>query len=135
MKKLILLLSLITLSFANKDSNFTIFNSYKDALKVAKEEKKPLFILFTKENCRWCKKLKSDLLENSNLKDRLQKEFIVLFLDKNIDKFPKSYNINGVPSVFLVSEDEDIYTEIIGYHKDPKDYIKWFNYVKIERED
>jgi len=34
-----------------------------------------------------------------------------------------------------VSEDEDIYTEIIGYHKDPKDYIKWFNYVKIERED
>jgi hypothetical protein len=40
-----------------------------------------------------------------------------------------------VPNIFLVSEDEKIYTNIIGYHKNMRDYIKWLNYVKIEREE
>jgi len=135
MRKLLLLIGLISFSFANKDSNLTIFNNYKEAVEIAKEQKKPLFILFTKENCRWCKKLKLDLIEKNDLKDRLQEEFIVLYLDKNRDEFPPKYKIEGVPSVFLVSENEDIYTQIIGYHKDSKDYTKWFKYVKIEREE
>lgn len=135
MKKIIFTSILITLSFANKDSNLTIFNSYKNAIRAAKEQKKPLFILFSRKDCQWCKKLKSDIVKKIKLKNRLQKEFIVLFLDKNIDNYPPIYKIDAVPNLFLVSEDENIYTNIIGYHKDIKDYIKWLNYVKVEREE
>jgi len=136
MKKIILILALINYLYANnKDSNLTIFSNYEDALQTAKEQKKPIFILFSKEGCRWCKKLKENITTVDELKNRLKDEFVVLFIDKNIDKYPSIYKIEAVPTVFLTSETENIYTQIIGYHKNPKDYTKWFNYIKIERED
>jgi thiol:disulfide interchange protein DsbD len=134
MKKILIILTFITSIYA-KDSNLTIFNNYKEAIEVAKEQKKPIFILFSKDGCRWCKKLKENIETVDELKNRLKEEFIVLLLDKNRDKYPSKYKIEAVPTIFLTSETEDIYTQIIGYHKNIKDYTKWFNYVKIERED
>jgi len=121
---------------ANSDNNLTIYQDYNKSIEIAKKEDKPIFILFTKEHCQWCKKLKSNLLTNKEILKRLKDEYIVLFLDKNRDKYPtKIYNIQGVPTVFLISPTQEIYTQIVGYHSKPKDYLKWFNYVKIEREE
>jgi thioredoxin-related protein len=73
MQKLLLILILINLSFANKDSNLTIFNSYTKAIDIAKEQKKPIFILFSKKNCQWCSRLKADIYKNNELKKKTSK--------------------------------------------------------------
>ena len=132
-KKLILAI-LLSIGIANSDTNITIYSDYNQTIEIAKKENKPIFILFSKENCQWCKKLKSKILTTKDISQRLQSEYIVLFLDKDRDNYPKQYKIDAVPTVFLISPTEEIYTQIVGYHSKDRDYLKWFNYVKIERE-
>lgn len=109
-----------------------VYSNYKKAFLVAKKSNKPLFILFTTEHCRWCRKLKERTLKDKEIIKRLNNEFIVLLLDKNHSNYPSTYNITAVPTVYITNKDEEVFTSIVGYHKNPHDYIKWFNYVKVE---
>jgi len=122
------------MSMASGDSNLTIYSDYNKTLEIAKKENKPIFLLFSKKKCQWCEKLKSKVLTSKKIEEQLNREYIVLFLDKDSDVYPKKYDIQAVPDVFLISPKEYIYTEIVGYHSKPRDYLKWFNYVRIERE-
>ncbi len=119
--------TLITISSIDR-----VFTDYKKAFLVAKKEKKPLFILFTTEHCRWCKKLKEITLKNSEIIKRLNSEFIVLELDKYYSDYPKKYDVSAVPTLYLTNNSGEIFTSIVGYHKNPNDYIKWFDYIKVE---
>ena len=116
------------------ESTIHIYNDYDEALTQAKEQKKSLFILFSTQHCPWCKRLKDTTLQDPELLKRLKNEFIVLFLDKDDDDYPFVYEVEGVPSVFMVGENENIYTTQMGYRENPRDYIKWFDYIKIENE-
>jgi thioredoxin-related protein len=131
-KKLLIVILFITITYG--DTNLTIYSDYNKSLEVAQKKNKPLFILFSKPNCQWCKKLKSKIVTDINITKRLENEFIILFLDKQKDIYPSNFEIKAVPDVFLVSPNEEIYTEILGYHKNSEDYLKWFDYVMIERE-
>ena len=132
-KKLLTVILFISVTYG--DTHLTIYNDYNKSLEVAQKENKPIFILFSKPNCQWCKKLKSKIVTDVNITKRLKNEFIVLFLDKQSDKYPTKCNVQAVPDVFLVSPTEEEYTEILGYHAKSKDYLKWFDYVRIEREE
>ncbi|SFV67659.1 hypothetical protein MNB_SV-14-1350 [hydrothermal vent metagenome] len=116
-----------TMSGINK-----VYNNYKEAFLVAKKKNKPVFILFTTKHCRWCKKLKERTFKDEQIIKRLNHDFIVLLLDKNYSNYPSKYNITAVPTVYIMNKDEKVFTSIVGYHKNPYDYIKWFNYVKVE---
>lgn len=112
-----------------------IYTNYKEALNIAKRDNKPIFILFTAKHCRWCKKLKNITFKNKEIIKRLNDEFIVLLLDKNYSEYPSKYNVNAVPNVYIINNNEKVFTSIVGYHKNQYDYIKWFNYVKVELSD
>jgi len=109
-----------------------VYINYKKAFIVAKERNKPVFILFTTKYCRWCTKLKETTLKEQEIINRLNSEYIVLLLDKSHSQYPSKYKVTAVPSVYITDKNEEIFTSIIGYHKNPHDYIKWFNYVKVE---
>ncbi|NPA61550.1 MAG: thioredoxin family protein [Epsilonproteobacteria bacterium] len=135
MRYIVILIIYITVSFGSSDDNLTIHHNYRKALESAKEKNRPLFILFTKDGCRWCDRLKDNLMSVDELKSGLKSQFIVLFLNRDRDSYPKKFKIDAVPTVFMVSPKEEIFTEILGYHSKPRDYTKWFNYVKIEMEE
>ena len=126
--------TLLFASMAFGDGNVTIYSDYNKTVELAKKEKRPIFMLFTKEQCRWCKKLKSNLFENEEIAKILEEEYLVLYLDKEKSVYPQKYKVKSVPDLFLISETEEVYTEILGYRPKPKDYLKWFKYVRIERE-
>ena len=109
-----------------------IYNNYNEAFTAAKNENKAVFILFSTEYCRWCTKLKETTLKNSDVMLRLEKEFIVLFLDRDKDSYPKKYKIRGVPAVYMTDKNEEIFTSMVGYYKNPKEYLKWFDYIQVE---
>jgi len=110
----------------------SIYTNYDKAFKVAKSENKAVFILFTSKYCRWCTKLRDTTLRDKEIIKRLNSDFIVLLLDKNYSNYPSKYRIKAVPSVYFTDKNEEIFTSIVGYHKDPNDYIKWFKYIQIE---
>jgi len=119
--------SITRLSSINK-----FYTNYDKAFQVAKDKNKIVFIFFTTQYCRWCNKLRETTLTDSEIIRRLNSDFIVLLLDKNYSKYPSKYNIKAVPSIYLTDKNEEIFTEIVGYHKNPDDYIKWFKYINIE---
>ena len=133
--KKVLLAILLCVNMMSADENLTVYHDYNTTLELAKKENKPVFILFAKEDCQWCEKLKSKVLTSTKIKEQLQSDYIVLFLDKDNDTYPEKYKVEAVPDVFLISPTEELYTEIVGYHAKAKDYLKWFRYVRIERED
>jgi len=109
-----------------------VYRDYKEAFDMAKEINRPVFILFTTKYCRWCTKLKETTLKEQEIVNHLNAEYVVLLLDKNHSQYPSKYRVTAVPSVYITDKNEEIFTSIIGYHKNPHDYIKWFNYVKVE---
>jgi len=125
----------------NKPNNFSItllsninkiYTNYDKAFKIAKNENKVVFILFTTTYCRWCTKLRETTLKDPEIIKRLNKDFIVLLLDKNYSKYPSKYTIKAVPSIYLTDKNEEIFTSIVGYYKNPNDYLKWFKYINVE---
>ena len=125
-----------TLLLTTKDDNSTkIYTDYNKAFSIAKKEDKAIFILFYTQHCRWCSKLKETTLQDPKVISRLNKEFIVLYLDRDNSLYPNRYKVKNIPTVYMTDKNEKILTSIVGYHKNPRDYIKWFNYVKIELED
>ena len=119
--------STTTMSGINK-----VYSNYQKAFAQAKKRDKPVFILFTTKYCRWCTKLKETTLKEREIVNRLNSEFIILLLDKNHSQYPSKYEVSAVPSVYITDKNEEIFTSIVGYHKNTHDYIKWFNYVNIE---
>jgi len=119
-------------SITTMPSITSTYSDYKEAFKKAKKSNKPVFILFTTSYCRWCKKLKETTLKEQEIINRLNSEFVVLLLDKNHSQYPSKYKVSAVPTVYITDKNEEIFTSIVGYHKNSHDYIKWFNYIKIE---
>lgn len=112
--------------------NNTIYTNYEEAFQRAKADNRAVFILFSTEYCRWCTKLKETTLKNPQLLSRLNQEYVVLFLDRDKSQYPSKYRVKGVPVVYMTDKNEEIFTSMVGYHKNPQDYIKWFDYIKIE---
>ncbi len=127
--------SIIKISNESKDDIAEVYTNYQEAFSAAKLKDRAVFILFSTKYCRWCTKLKETTLKDSELKSRLEEEFIVLFLDRDNDIYPNKYKVRGVPAIYMTDKNEEIFTSMVGYHKNPKDYIKWFNYIKIELEN
>lgn len=124
--------SINKLSHLSQQSNGQIYTNYEAAFKTAKAENKAVFILFSTEYCRWCTKLKQTTLKDSQIVSRLNQEYVVLFLDRDKSKYPSKYRVKGVPAVYFTDKNEEIFTSMVGYHKNPQDYLKWFDYIQIE---
>ena len=124
----VILLILLTLSI---QAELKYQNDYKTALEEAKKDNKYLFVLITIKNCRWCKKLKRTTLNEQEIKENLAKGYIAVELDRDNSYYPKSIEVEGVPTVFIIDpKSGDIIRDIVGFRKDKNDYLKWFRYVE-----
>lgn len=124
MKKCLLIIFLsLSLFGANvdkfaKEMNFQ--RDYKTALAKAKSVHKPLIMVLGADYCPWCRKFEHKTLNSSLIKPRLDKEFVVLIVDKkfDIDTFPSKYRTKFTPRVFFINpKNEDIFFNTTGYIK------------------
>ena len=92
------------------------YNSYDDALKIAKKENKPIIIYFWATWCKWCKLIEGEVFVEPKINNVLNDSFVrvavnVDYSDKKIsDKF-NTYN-SGV--ILLVDKYEKPITSV-GY--------------------
>lgn len=106
-------------------------NDYKLALEEAKKDSKYLFVLVSEKSCGWCMKLKKTTLQNSEIKENIDKDYIAVELDRESSDYPTSMKVDSIPSVFIVdAKSGDIIKNIVGFRKNENDYLKWFRYVK-----
>lgn len=90
-------------------------NDYGAALAKAKKEKKDVYLFLGSEYCKYCEKLKKEVLEKSEVQKRLEKSFVLLYLSRDIDDIPAKFEVKPVPRhYFLTSDGQIIYTTIGG---------------------
>lgn len=119
MKKLVLL-ALLSLSVWGAEITWN--NSYASALEKAKKEDKPLMVLITSEQCRWCRKLEATTLQDEEIVSRINSKFQAVNVIKDKSVYPKNLTAKMVPmSYFLNPKTGKILYSIPGYW-DHEDY-------------
>lgn len=106
---------------------------YDQALQLAQEQNRSVFILMETEHCRWCQRLKSTTLQDQVIAQRLSSEFVVLVLNRDRSHYPETLRTQGVPTVYMTNSEGQVHAKVVGYREDPQEYLKWFDYIAIER--
>ena len=90
-------------------------NDYDAALVQAKKENKQVYMLITSGNCRWCRKFESTTLEDEDILQRLENNYVLLHISRDKDYMPQKFKKKRVlRHYFLTSEGQVIYT-FLGY--------------------
>ena len=114
MKKILLVLLLAVGVFG---AELKTQDSICKAVEVAKQKDKPIMFVITRENCKYCKILKTKTLKDKKLVDELNKNFVVVIVnyDKG-DYIPASLvNVRGVPAIwFLYKNGYSMYQDAGG---------------------
>ncbi len=96
----------------------------EEAWKVAIENKKPLLVMFTSNNCTFCRKMIKDTYSNQGVKEMLHgRTESVLAHSDNYAALIKKLGIRGYPSSLLISPEGEVLDFMEGY-VDPQAFAK-----------
>lgn len=97
-------------------------STYDAALAKAKKESKPLMVVITTEQCRWCRKLESTTFQDEGIISRVNAQFHAVNVTKDKSSYPKSLTAKMVPmSYFINPSNGKVLYSIPGYW-DSEDY-------------
>ena len=124
MKFILLFFTLtLTLFSAHIDdfaSNMGYAREYNTALAQAKKENKVIMLVLVGDYCPWCRKFERKTLQRATIAINIQKNFIPVIVDKNLDKekYPEKYYTSVVPTVRFIDPKKDMQiSESVGYKK------------------
>jgi len=104
--------------------------SFEEALKVAKEENKIIFIEGYLDYCRFCIKMDREVLVEDEVKKVLNKDFILVKINLGLEKVPLGMRRLGTPAFYFIkSNGKDIIDMIEGFGT-KEEFIGLLNDVK-----
>ncbi|MDA7817768.1 thioredoxin family protein [Sulfurimonas sp.] len=111
MKYFILMFSLISLL----NADFDWPGDYDEALKIAKKEKKEIYLMIGSANCRFCEKFENVVLMDKDVYKNLTQDFVPLYLSKDIDDIPEGLKTSPIPRHYFLDENGKVIESMIGY--------------------
>jgi protein disulfide-isomerase len=112
MKK-ILLFTLFSISLFGAEIGWD--DTFAQAQVKAKKESKPMLVIITTEQCRWCRKLEATTLSDDAVISKINSRFVPVHVTRDKCVYPKALTAKMVPmSYFLDGEGKVIYS-IPGY--------------------
>jgi thioredoxin-related protein len=112
MRFIFLLVSVFYFSFA---MDIKWLDDYDDALKLAKKEKKSLYVLITSESCRWCRKFERTTLQDDAVLEKLNSNYILVHLDRDFSFLPDFIKVKRVPKHYFVTNNSKEIYSFLGY--------------------
>ncbi len=100
--------------------NMGYYRDYESALVQAKKENKVIMMVLVGDYCPWCRKFERKTLQRAMVAINIQKNFIPLIVDKNLDKenYPEIYSQTSVPAVnFIEPKTQKTIFKSLGYVK------------------
>lgn len=88
---------------------------YDEAVKIAQEQNKRIYMLIVSENCRWCKKFERTTLKDEKLLQRLSKQYVILRLSREMDDIPSKFKTTPIPRHYFLSNSGEVIFPVVGY--------------------
>lgn len=87
---------------------------------LAKQENKPILIVFGAEWCKFCKKLEQDTFSDRKMQQFVQTNFIPVYLDLDEEaKIGKILEVKSLPCTVVLSPNADLLGKVVGYKDIP----------------
>ncbi|DAB38284.1 MAG: hypothetical protein A2552_08510 [Sulfuricurvum sp. RIFOXYD2_FULL_44_160] len=112
MKKLGLLALLMANLFA---SDIAWNDTYAQAQAKAKKEAKPMLVIITTEQCRWCRKLEATTLSDDEVVSKINSRFVPVHLTRDKSVYPKNLTAKMVPMSYFLDGNGKILHSMPGY--------------------
>lgn len=90
-------------------------DTYAEALAQAKKESKPIMVVITTEQCRWCRKLESTTFQDEQIIKRVNTSFAPVHLTRDKSIYPKNLTAKMVPMSYFLDESGKILVSMPGY--------------------
>lgn len=109
-------------------------NDYDEALAEAKKQEKGVYLFIGADECRWCDRFKKLTLSNQRAIDRLEEEYVLLYLSRDRHNIPKQFVTKGVPRhYFLTNRGEIIHADRGSREVDG--FLDLIEEVNLKKED
>lgn len=126
MLKKILFLCLILSSSLFADIKFV--PKLEDAMAIAKKENKLVALTVVSTNCGWCHKLLGETLKNKKVEEMVNKNFVYVVLNKDVDQIPANLKTQLVPVTYFFDAKGNELTKrpVLGFW-DAEDFVAYLN--------
>jgi len=110
-------------------------DDYESSLKLAKKEKKDVYVLVTSSTCRWCRKFENTTLQDKEVLKMLNEKYILVHADRDMDDLPEWFKIKRVPRHYFVTADSKEILSFLGWWDslDFKSYLDDVDKEKIKK--
>lgn len=98
-------------------SNKILYTNYNKALKLSKNNQKPLLIYFTADWCMPCKKMQNTTFKEKDVVTFINEKYIPVKIDmtRGDNSISRKFGITSMPSYLIVSSDREVVSKTIGY--------------------
>ncbi|WP_201352697.1 thioredoxin family protein [Hydrogenimonas urashimensis] len=98
--------------------------SYRQAREEAVKTKRPMMVILVSHTCRWCRKLESRTLNNPQVVDFVNDNFVPVIVYREEGNYPQErIHSPYVPATFFLTPDgKEIMKPTVGYWE-PHDYM------------
>lgn len=99
--------------------------TYAEAIASAKESGCNIFLYFGAPWCGYCEQMKKTTLVDSEVTQKLSKNFVVLMINTDDDKsIARKFSVRGIPAYMVVNSEGSVLRKTTGY-KAKAEFLKW----------
>lgn len=90
------------------------FHTYKEALKIQKQNKKIIMIDVVRTDCHYCQNMKKEVFDDKEMSNWIKKRFIPVEVNLDTGIPPLGIKVHFTPSFFFINEEQEIVKKIPG---------------------
>ncbi|MGE4419495.1 MAG: thioredoxin family protein [Sulfurimonas sp.] len=109
-------------------------NNYDEALKQAQKENKGVYLFIGADVCRWCERFKKLTLSKKEVIDKLEEDYVLLYLSRDRHQIPKHFVTKGVPRHYFLTKDGKIVYEDVG-SREVEGFFSLIEEANLKKED
>jgi thioredoxin-related protein len=90
------------------------FYSYKETLKLQKQNGKIIMIDVVRSDCHYCKDMQKEVFDDKEMSAWLQERFIPVKFNLDFDELPLGIHVYFTPTFFFIDSDQKVIKKIPG---------------------
>ncbi len=98
-------------------------DSYEYAIAKGLKENKNILMYTHSPYCPWCTKMENETLSNKKVIEFINKNYVYVSIDVEMDDFPTKFKPNGTPTTFIIDPKTQKKLYSLRGYKSPRSFL------------